>query len=143
MASTHDKRRLIALVLGVFLIAALLAACGGDTGNDGEAETAATQATEATATGEAAQPAEQEGGAPEPGVLRIAEQEPPDPFDPATLSDNRSIELAQNVFDGLTRINESDLSVEGAIAEDWSVSADGLTYRSRCVTASPSRTATR
>lgn len=128
MASTHDKRRLIALVLGVFLIAALLAACGGDTGNDGEAETAATQATEATATGEAAQPAEQEGGAPEPGVLRIAEQEPPDPFDPATLSDNRSIELAQNVFDGLTRINESDLSVEGAIAEDWSVSADGLTY---------------
>ena len=39
-------------------------------------------------------------------VFRLAQQEPPDPFDPATLSDNRSIELAQNVFDGLTKVNE-------------------------------------
>src|ERR1700728_4449939 len=38
-------------------------------------------------------------------TLRIAVEQSPDPFDPATLGDNRTIELAQNVFDGLTDIS--------------------------------------
>ncbi len=62
------------------------------------------------------------------GVLRIAQADPPDAFDPATLGDNRSIELAQNVFDGLTAVNEKNLKVQSALARSWSVSRDGKTY---------------
>lgn len=62
------------------------------------------------------------------GVLRIAQADAPDAFDPATLGDNRSIELAQNVFDGLTAVNEANLKVAPALARRWSVSRDGRTY---------------
>ena len=62
------------------------------------------------------------------GVFRLAQQEPPDPFDPATLSDNRSIELAQNVFDGVTQINERNLSVGPGLASGYAVSRNGRVY---------------
>ena len=58
-------------------------------------------------------------------VFRLAQHDPPDPFDPATLSDNRSIELAQNVFDGLTQINEKDLSIASGLASRFTVSRNG------------------
>jgi ABC-type transport system substrate-binding protein len=61
-------------------------------------------------------------------VFRLAQQEPPDPFDPATLSDNRSIELAQNVFDGVTQINERNLSIAPALASSYKVSGNGRVY---------------
>lgn len=62
------------------------------------------------------------------GTLRIAEQQAPDPFDPATLSGNKSIELAQNVFNGLTAIDPTTSEVVPALAESWEVSDDGLEY---------------
>jgi oligopeptide transport system substrate-binding protein len=61
-------------------------------------------------------------------TLRIAVQQPPDPFDPATLGDNRTIELAQNVFDGLTGISAATGEPVPAIASSWSVSSNGLVY---------------
>jgi ABC-type transport system substrate-binding protein len=61
-------------------------------------------------------------------VFRLAQHEPPDPFDPATLSDNRSIELAQNVFDGMTQINERNLSVGPGLASGYTVSRNGTVY---------------
>lgn len=61
-------------------------------------------------------------------VFRLAQQEPPDVFDPATLSDNRSIELAQNVFDGITQINEKDLSIAPALATRFTTSRNGRVY---------------
>lgn len=61
-------------------------------------------------------------------TLRVAVEQSPEPFDPATLGDNRTIELAQNVFDGLTAINQSNgLAIPG-IAEHWTVSSDGKVY---------------
>lgn len=91
------------LVAGVVLAVAVLGACGG--GGEEAAETPA-----------------------DVGVLRLAQHEPPDPFDPGTLGDNRSIELAQNVFDGLTAVSEDDLRVVPALAESWEVSPDGKVY---------------
>lgn len=38
-------------------------------------------------------------------TLRIAVEQAPDPLDPATLSDNRSIELAQNVYRGVATVD--------------------------------------
>jgi ABC-type oligopeptide transport system substrate-binding subunit len=61
-------------------------------------------------------------------VFRLAQQEPPDPFDPATLGENRTIELAQNVFDSMTQVNESNLSIQGALARRWTVSNRGTVY---------------
>lgn len=61
-------------------------------------------------------------------MLRIAEQQAPDPFDPATLSGNRSIELAQNVYNGLTAIDPMTFEVVPALAASWEVSDDGLEY---------------
>lgn len=61
------------------------------------------------------------------GTLRIAVTQPPDSFDPAVLSDNRSIELSQNVYDGLTDVN-SQLKVVPAIALHWKASHGGTVY---------------
>ncbi|MES1246711.1 MAG: peptide ABC transporter substrate-binding protein [Actinomycetota bacterium] len=61
------------------------------------------------------------------GVLRIAVTEPPNSFDPAILSDNRSIELAQNVFDGLVDVN-NQMKVVPAIATGWKVTGGGKIY---------------
>ena len=60
-------------------------------------------------------------------VLRIAVTQPPDPFDPATLSDNRSIELAQNVFDGLVDVNDQ-MNIVPAIAKSWTIGDGGTLY---------------
>lgn len=61
------------------------------------------------------------------GTLRIAVSEPPNSFDPAVLADNRSIELAQNVYDGLTDVN-SQMKVVPAIASHWKISGGGKVY---------------
>lgn len=61
------------------------------------------------------------------GTLRLAVLQPPNSFDPAVLSDNRSIELAQNLYDGLTDVN-SHLKVIPAIASHWKVSHGGRVY---------------
>lgn len=68
------------------------------------------------------------GRSAETGVLRIAQADPPDAFDPATLGDNRSIELAQNVFDGLTAVDEGSLRTVPSLARNWRVSNGGKTY---------------
>jgi oligopeptide transport system substrate-binding protein len=63
------------------------------------------------------------------GTLRIAQVESgvPEAFDPALLGDNRTIELAQNVWEGLLDINEK-FQVVPQIARSWSVSKSGLVY---------------
>jgi oligopeptide transport system substrate-binding protein len=61
-------------------------------------------------------------------VFRIAQLEPPDPFDPATLGGNNAIELSQNVFDGVTQINEKDLSIAPALATRYTTSPNGRVY---------------
>jgi oligopeptide transport system substrate-binding protein len=61
------------------------------------------------------------------GTLRIAIDGAPDPFDPALLGDNRSIELAQNVYEGLLGVNNQAQVVVG-LAKSWHRSANGLVY---------------
>jgi oligopeptide transport system substrate-binding protein len=61
------------------------------------------------------------------GALRIAITGAPDPFDPALLGDNRSIELAQNVYEGVLGVNNAARIVP-ALASTWTRSANGLVY---------------
>lgn len=60
-------------------------------------------------------------------TLRIAIDGAPDTFDPALLGDNRSIELAQNVWEGLLGVNNK-AQVVPAIAKSYHRSANGLVY---------------
>ena len=60
-------------------------------------------------------------------TLRIAITGAPDPFDPTLLGDNRSIELAQNVYEGVLGVN-SKAQIVPAVARSYSVSANGLVY---------------
>jgi oligopeptide transport system substrate-binding protein len=110
-------------LIGLLLVAALLvlAASACSLGDESSDDTANTTST--TAEGDGAQE-----GSSVPGTLRIAQAEAPDAFDPATLGDNRSIELAQNVFDGLTAVDEESLEAVPSLAESWEVSDDGKTY---------------
>ena len=61
------------------------------------------------------------------GTLRIAITGAPDPFDPALLGDNRSIELAQNVYEGVLGVNDR-AQIVPAVAKSYTVSASGLVY---------------
>ena len=102
-------RRGSLLSLGALLILLLAAAVSAQGTQAGQASAARAGAVPAT-------------------VFRLAQQEPPDPFDPATLGDNRSIELAQNVFDSLTKTNEKTLSIVPALAASYKVSPNGKVY---------------
>jgi len=61
------------------------------------------------------------------GTLRIAITGAPDPFDPALLGDNRSIELAQNVYEGVLGVNNK-AQIVPALTTSWNRSANGLVY---------------
>ncbi|WP_298702941.1 peptide ABC transporter substrate-binding protein [uncultured Veillonella sp.] len=62
-----------------------------------------------------------------PNTLRLALEQEPSTLDPAKSSTlpESIVELA--VFEGLTRLNDKDLP-EPAMAQSWSISADGLVY---------------
>jgi len=108
--STHSHR-FFRVLLGVaaFGLVSVAAACGGSS-------------HKATTTGDA-----HAAAAATAGALRIAVTQPPNSFDPAVLADNRSIELAQNVFDGLVDVNDQ-MKVVPAIAKSWNVSGGGKVY---------------
>lgn len=111
MDSQAIKARAARLVpVGAALLVTLgLAACGGGGKSSSEGKGAAAEKAPSN-------------------TLRVAVEQSPEPFDPATLGDNRSIELAQNVFDGLTAINQSNGLASPGIAESWKVSANGKVY---------------
>lgn len=62
-----------------------------------------------------------------PNTLRYALEQEPSTLDPAKSSTlpESTVELA--VFEGLTRLNDKDMP-EPAMAESWTISADGLVY---------------
>lgn len=100
-------RRHVAFALAGVL-AAGVAACGGGGSSKGHASTSAKPA------GDLLRIAQVEGGIEEA-------------FDPALLNDNRTIELAQNVWEGLLDVDER-LEVVPNVAKSFTVSDDGLVY---------------
>ena len=60
-------------------------------------------------------------------VLRIGITGAPDTFDPTLMGDNRSIELAQNVFEGVLDVDNRARIVPG-VAKSWTVSKNKLVY---------------
>ena len=68
--------------------------------------------------------------AQEPITLRVSVPNLPvaTPYD-LVETDSVQVLIADLLTDGLTRLNPADGSVEGAIAESWTTSPDGLTWR--------------
>lgn len=62
-----------------------------------------------------------------PNILRYALINTPTQFDPATVQDGDTIDLIQNIFEGLTTWGEDNKPVPN-LAEKWDISADGRTY---------------
>jgi oligopeptide transport system substrate-binding protein len=116
MKSKAIKTRTVRILpaCAAVLITLGLTACGGSSSasSSGKSASTANSSTEKAPS----------------NTLRVAVEQSPEPFDPATLGDNRSIELAQNVFDGLTAIDQSNGSAVPAIAERWTISPNGKVY---------------
>ena len=61
------------------------------------------------------------------GILRVGLQSDPTALDPQKQSLTAIWHVVEHIYNGLTRV-KPDLSAEGALAESWDISEDGITY---------------
>jgi oligopeptide transport system substrate-binding protein len=69
----------------------------------------------------------QAGGQPKGNTLRYALPSKPTEFDPAMVQDGDTIDLIQNIFEGLTTWGENNQPVPN-LAEKWEITNGGKTY---------------
>jgi peptide/nickel transport system substrate-binding protein len=67
--------------------------------------------------------------APPGGVLTIGRRDDSTTFDPIATTQNTDFWALSNVFDVLVRVDRSGTKLEPGLAESWTESPDGLTYR--------------
>src|SRR5690625_3726529 len=105
----------------VFAMSIFLAACGGGDDKETNGESDDTDATEETdeADGDEELAEEQE--------LSVNIKSEPPSLHPGTSTDTTSSAVLDQVFEGLTRINQDSEAEEG-MAESWDISEDGITY---------------
>lgn len=72
-------------------------------------------------------PAASSENVPSTNALRYALTTEPTDLDPARVEDGTTIDLLQQIYEGLVKWDENNKAV-GGIAEKWDVSADGKTY---------------
>lgn len=61
-------------------------------------------------------------------VLVVGQIAEPKSLDPHAVTAVNDFRILMNVYDGLVRYRDGTLEVEPALASDWSISGDGLTY---------------
>lgn len=79
------------------------------------------------ANGALALPASQDGTPKPGGILKVGMQADPTALDPHKQSLTAIWHVIEHIYNGLTRV-KPDLTVEGALAESWDISDDGITY---------------
>ncbi|KWX70434.1 peptide ABC transporter substrate-binding protein [Paenibacillus jilunlii] len=119
------SKSLLLMIALVLVIGTVLAGCGGNKANNGNA--AATNApgnegstNTGTATGDEKLAADQ--------TLRVNLTSEPPTFDPAQAQDSQANTVLKTMYEGLTRMNDETGQAEPGIAEKWDISADGLVY---------------
>ncbi|QQZ61364.1 peptide ABC transporter substrate-binding protein [Paenibacillus sonchi] len=119
------SKSLLLMIALVLVIGTVLAGCGGNNANNGNA--AATNApgnegskNTGTATGDEKLAADQ--------TLRVNLTSEPPTFDPAQAQDSQANTVLKTMYEGLTRMNDETGQAEPGIAEKWDISADGLVY---------------
>ncbi|MCD7059816.1 ABC transporter substrate-binding protein [Pelagibacterium xiamenense] len=63
-----------------------------------------------------------------PNVLVVGQIAEPQTLDPQVATAVNDFRIAVNIYDGLVRYADGTLEVEPALATDWEISEDGLTY---------------
>lgn len=66
-----------------------------------------------------------------PADLVIINGKEPESLDPAIMSGEAEGRIVQALFEGLTRYNSTNGLAEAGLAENWTISPDGTTYRFR------------
>ncbi|RLL74633.1 ABC transporter substrate-binding protein [Ochrobactrum soli] len=64
-----------------------------------------------------------------PNVLIVGQIAEPQSLDPHTVTATNDFRILVNIYDGLVRYKDGTLEVEPALAESWTISDDGKTYR--------------
>ena len=64
-----------------------------------------------------------------PNVLVVGQIAEPKSLDPHAVTAVNDFRILMNIYDGLVRYKDGTLEVEPALAESWTISDDGLTYR--------------
>ncbi|MBA8820114.1 ABC transporter substrate-binding protein [Ochrobactrum sp. P6BS-III] len=64
-----------------------------------------------------------------PNVLIVGQIAEPQSLDPHTVTATNDFRILVNIYDGLVRYKDGTLEVEPALAESWTISDDGRTYR--------------
>ncbi|MDN5787407.1 ABC transporter substrate-binding protein [Pseudorhodobacter sp.] len=63
-----------------------------------------------------------------PNVLIVGQIAEPKALDPAAVTAVNDFRILMNVYDGLVRYKDGTLEVEPALAKEWTISDDGMTY---------------
>ena len=105
----------------VFTMSMFLAACGGGESDESNGEADDSDATEET------DGADGEEELAEVQELSVNIKTEPPSLHPGTSTDTTSSAVLDQVFEGLTRVNQ-DGEVEEGMAESWDISEDELTY---------------
>ncbi|WP_432757257.1 ABC transporter substrate-binding protein [Consotaella aegiceratis] len=63
-----------------------------------------------------------------PNVLVVGQIAEPKSLDPQAATASNDFRILVNMYDGLVRFKPGTLEVEPALAKDWTISDDGLTY---------------
>src|SRR5699024_7757624 len=105
----------------VFAMSMFLAACGGGESDESNGEADDSNATEET------DGADGEEELAEVQELSVNIKTEPPSLHPGTSTDTTSSAVLDQVFEGLTRVNQEG-EVEEGMAESWDISEDELTY---------------
>ncbi|MBM7633290.1 peptide ABC transporter substrate-binding protein [Geomicrobium sediminis] len=118
------KKKWLMLMFTLMLSMVLVLAACSDEGSDSEESDDDATDTEETDSDDSAA-GESEAGE---NVLVVNNESEPTSLDPPIGNDQYSYDVLNNIGEGLTRLGADEAVPEPAMAEDWDVSEDGLTY---------------
>lgn len=112
MKTKHTRSLLILFLL---LVGTILAACSGDSGTGGEADSDDTDAVE-------------EGGEGNGGTLVFGRGGDSTSLDPSRTTEGETFKVTKNIFETLLTFEDGGTAVEPGLAKEWDAADDGLTY---------------
>jgi peptide/nickel transport system substrate-binding protein len=118
-------RRAAALGVSVPVIAAVVAACGGDDeeGSDGTTAPGGTDAAGDTTPADGTSG----GGGPSTGSIRVATQKPAGPLDPVAMQDLGTYGVVAQCFEFLCTLGDNG-DIAPGLAESWEPNEDGSVW---------------
>ncbi len=119
------KKSLILLLALIMVLSIFAAACGkSDTGTQGSTPSGQTGGTGGQTGGDTSGSDNGNAG----GTLIFGRGADSVSLDPAIVTDGESLRVTKNIFDTLLDYEDDSMIVIPALAEEWKISDDGLTY---------------